>query len=405
MFAATLLLSVLATFTAWYYWSGEQVTNRLMTLVGERSFFIVSGLHGFMLISVMTQTARCIALEKDRRTLGFLLATRMSSAEIVVGKLAAHLLAFLLTLAAGLPIMLVLNRLGGVNGWLILTGYAGIVSTGFFLAAFSLWFSATAPDSRRAVGRAFLSFLVWLSGPFFIAPVFPRLGVSLPGWLRTANAWVLASSPASLLIKGPSLASGTVLIDSVAWMCGLQAVGAAICLIGAIVRLRPAFQASASGEAGDTILHMNDYSLKLRRRPPVDDNPILWRERYTNRSRGLARLFDLTVQCGIAAAIAYPTWFFGKPALLEVWNHGYASGLTSGERPEFNLFVRFFPNAANGLAIDQSRVDFNLFLRFITVFICLIISAWRGQPGRRCNNRRAVARNLVQPHRHSAHRA
>ena len=109
------------------------------------------------------------------------------------------------------------------------------------------------------------------------------------------------------------------------------------------------------------------------------------------------------MQCGIAAAIVYPTWFFGKPALLEVWNHGYASGPTSGERPEFNLFVRFFPNPANGLAIDQSRVDFNLFLRFTTVFFSLILGA-AGQPGRRCNNQRAVARNLEQPHRHSAHR-
>ncbi len=187
IFAATLLLSVLATFTAWYYWSGEQVTNRLMTLVGERSFFIAFGLHVFVLIAVMGQTAKCIAIEKDRRTLGFLLATRLSSAEIVVGKLAAHLLVFLLTLATGLPIMLLLNRLGGVNGWLILTGYAGLVSTGFFLAAFSMWFSATAPDSRRAVGRAFLSFIVWFSGPFFVTHLFPRLGVHLPNWLRTSR--------------------------------------------------------------------------------------------------------------------------------------------------------------------------------------------------------------------------
>ncbi len=102
----------------------------------------------------MSQTATCIAVEKDRRTLDFLLATRLSSTEIVVGKLAAYMLVFLGTLAAGLPIMLLLNQLGGVDGRLILTAYAGIVATGFWLAAFSIWFSATAPDSRRALGRA-----------------------------------------------------------------------------------------------------------------------------------------------------------------------------------------------------------------------------------------------------------
>jgi ABC-type transport system involved in multi-copper enzyme maturation permease subunit len=372
-FAATLLMSVLGTFTAWYYWGAEQVTKRLMALVAERSFFIALALHGLVLMTVMGQTARCIAFEKDRRTLDFLLATRLSSAEIILGKLAAHLLVFLVTLAAGLPIMLLLNRLGDVDGWLIVTAYAGIISTGLFLAAFSIWFSATAPDTRRAVARAFLCSLAWFSGPFFVAHLFPPLGVRLPAWLRAANAWLLASSPASLLLKWPSLAAGQGLIDSVARMCGLQVMGAAICLIGAIVQLRSAYRAQASGEARGALRHLIHRSWRLWPRPPVGDDPILWRERYTNRSRGLARLFDLLVYLGIAAAIAYPTWFFGRPALVEVWNHGYASGLTSDERPEFNLFVRFFPNSGTGLAVDQSRIDFNLFLRFITVFLSLFV--------------------------------
>jgi ABC-type transport system involved in multi-copper enzyme maturation permease subunit len=49
--------------------------------------------------------------------------------------------------------------------------------------------------------------------------------------------------------------------------------------------------------------------------------------------------------------------------------------LTSGERPEFNLFVRYFPNSATGLAVDQSRIDFNVFLRFVTVFFSLFLGA------------------------------
>jgi len=372
-FAATLLISVLLTFTVWYYWEAEQVTNRLMALVAERSFFIALALHTLVLFTVMGQTARSIAFEKDRRTLDFLLATHLNSAEIVVGKLAAHLLVFLVTLAAGLPIIMLLNKLGGVDGWLILTAYAGIISTGLFLAAFSIWFSATAPDTRRALARAFLCSIAWFSGPFFVALIFPRLGVRLPDWLRAANAWVLASSPASLLAKLPGLVAGKGLIDSVAWMCGLQLVGAAICLLGAIARLRSAYRAQASGEARSAFRSLMHTSWRLRPRPPVGDDPIFWRERYTNRSRGLARLFDLLVYFGIAAAIAYPTWFFGKPALVEVWNHGYASELTSVERPEFNLFVRFFLNPGTGLAADQARVDFNIFLRFITVFLSLFV--------------------------------
>lgn len=375
VFAAVMLVDVLGTFTAWYYWEAEQVTSRLMALIAERSFFIALALHGIVLIAVMGQAARCIAVEKDRRTLDFLLATRLSSAEIIVGKLAAHMLVFLVTLSAGLPIMLLLNQLGGVDGWLMLMAYGGIVSTGFFLAALSIWFSATAPDSRRALARAFLCSVAWFSGPFFATFLLPRLGVRLPDWLRAANAWLLASSPASLLMKLPSLVAGKGLIDSVAWMCGLQALGAALCLIAAIVLLRPVHRAAASGEAAGALRQLVRTSWRLRPRPPVGDDPIFWRERYTNRSRGLARLLDVLVNLGILVAIAYPTWFFGKPALLEVWNHGYASGLTSDERPEFNLFVRFFPISGTGLAVDQSRIDFNVFLRLITVFVSLFVGA------------------------------
>ncbi len=374
VFAATLLVSVLGTFTAWYYWQGEHVTNTVMALVAERSFLIALALHGLPLMTVIGQTARCIALEKDRRTLDFLLATRLSSTEIVVGKLAAHLLAFLVALAAGLPIML-LNKLGGVDGWLILTGYAGIVSTGLFLAAFSIWFSATAPDTRRALARAFLFLIAWFAGPFFVAHIFPRVGLRLPDWLRAANAWVLASSPASLLVKLPGLANGKGLVGSVARMCGLQAVAASICLIGAIIGLRFAYRAHATGEAGGALRQFMHTSWRMRPKPPVGDDPIFWRERYTNRARGLTRLLDLLVYLGIAVAIAYPTWFFGKPALFEVWNHGYASGSTSSEPPEFNLIVRFFPYSRTGLAVDQSRIDFNVFLRFTTVFFSLFVGA------------------------------
>ena len=372
-FSAALLIGVLGTFTAWYYWEAEQVTNRLMAQIAERSFFLALALHCLALFTVLGQTAKCVAFERDRRTLDFLLATRLSSAEIILGKLAAHVLVFLLTLAAGLPIMLLLNKLGGVDGWLILTAYAGIISTGLFLAAFSIWLSATAPDTRRALARAFLCMIAWFFGPFFAAHIFPRLGIRFPDWLLTANAWVLASSPMSLLAKLPGLVAGKGLLYCVAWMCGLQLVGAALCLPGAIVSLRPAYRALGSGETQSALRPLVRTSWRLRPRPPVGDDPILWRERYTNRSRGLARLADLLVYFMIAAAIAYPTWFFGKPALVEVWKHGYASGSTSLERPEFNLFVRFFPNAGTDSAADQSRVDFNIFLRFVTVFFSLFV--------------------------------
>ena len=53
---------------------------------------------------------------------------------------------------------------------------------GSFLREFSIWLSATAPDSRRASARAFLCSIAWFLGPFFVTHLFPCLGVRLPGW-------------------------------------------------------------------------------------------------------------------------------------------------------------------------------------------------------------------------------
>jgi hypothetical protein len=95
---------------------------------------------------------------------------------------------------------------------------------------------------------------------------------------------------------------------------------------------------------------------------------------YTNRLRGLTRLIDILIRLGLASGLAYLTFFFGWPAFRELWSHGYSSGVTNVERPEFNLITRFFFTADSRLVPDLARVDFNLFLRIITVSIGFFVS-------------------------------
>ena len=72
---------------------------------------------------------------------------------------------------------------------------------------------------------------------------------SLPGFLLTANAWVLASSPLSVFSSSPWAADGSSgLIDAVAWMGGLQVAAGIVLLIGAIARLRSAYRVNLGGD-------------------------------------------------------------------------------------------------------------------------------------------------------------
>ena len=56
-----------------------------------------------------------IAGEKQRKTLHYLLASELSSAEIVLGKLMARMLMVLVYLVAGVPMLFLLMLFGGVD--------------------------------------------------------------------------------------------------------------------------------------------------------------------------------------------------------------------------------------------------------------------------------------------------
>ena len=122
----------------------------MMARVAFQAFLWMLAANMGMVVGVAARASHSIAMEKDRRTLDFLLATPLSSADIVLGKLTAWMLFLFTEIAAGLPIMLLMNPLGGIDLRLILLSYAGMITTGFFIIALAIWVSSTALDSRRA---------------------------------------------------------------------------------------------------------------------------------------------------------------------------------------------------------------------------------------------------------------
>src|SRR5262245_29607322 len=201
-FAGTMLAIVLVTFAARYYWDGGHDSPALMTRVAFQSFLWIVFFHGILIMGAVTvRAAPSIAGEKERRTLDFLLATRLGNAEIVLGKLAACMAVFVADLAAGLPVTLLLHLLGGVDLGLITLAYAGLITTAFFLIALAIWVSTGESDLRQAGAVSVFWMFAWLVVPFFVSMVFPRFGIRLPGFLMTVNAWLMASSPLGLAMK------------------------------------------------------------------------------------------------------------------------------------------------------------------------------------------------------------
>ena len=251
-FAGMLLTIVLATFGARYYWDQGHVSDHnMMARVGFQAFLWMVIAHMVAIFTVFWEwAAPSIALEKDRRTLDFVLATRLSNAEIVLGKLAACMTLLVAGFAAGLPIMLLLHPLGGIDLRLILLAYAGLFTTAFFMITLGIWVSTGATNVRVARAVPLVWWIGWLSGPFFASLVFPSIGLRLPRFVLTANAWALTSSPIGLLFKiGGGVRPSSGLLYAVAWMSGLQLTGGALLVIWAIARLRWAYRINVSGDS------------------------------------------------------------------------------------------------------------------------------------------------------------
>src|SRR5262249_45453799 len=135
---------------------------------------------------VVGQVAPAIASERDRKSLDSLLTTRFSSAEIVLGTMAAGLLRAPDGLAATLPVVGLMVFLGGVDPGLVLLCGAGLAPTALAVAAISVVASVGARTRSRAVPVAGGLVFAWLVLPaaFLILRMLLRPGG--PRWLTRA---------------------------------------------------------------------------------------------------------------------------------------------------------------------------------------------------------------------------
>ena len=95
---------------------------------------------------------------------------------------------------------------------------------------------------------------------------------------------------------------------------------------------------------------------------------------YTSRANGLEKVIGSLINFGLLLLLAYGTHHYARPALLEVWQDGYGSVTTSAEAPELNLFVGLFRgDPVADQPEDTARCELNLFLRWITIPLAMIL--------------------------------
>ncbi len=320
--------------------------------------------------------AAAVAEEKERRTLTHLAITRLTSAEIVVGKLAAGLVQYAAWLATGLPVLILLSFLGGVDPRWVLLDAAAAASTAYFVGGLSILVSTAAPRAGKAVGEALGLAMLWVFLPLLVQLIVPLKYPRLWPWVKPVNDWVLASSPSSVLLAalGWGIGPGWRLFDSIVWMIGLQLAAGSFFVAWAVARFRRACRryeendGAASGLGRLQPRRWAAVSQRLLKRPPCGENPVLWKELHTSRPRRFAELLGVLVALGFVALLGWATFSFAKPALLEQIEYGHEPAAPEIRRMEFNQFLRVVTSlvefltmlsaagiAATGLTEERAR--------------------------------------------------
>ena len=144
--------------------------------------------------------AGVIAEERKRKTLHYLLASQLTSREIVLGKLGARLLHVFVFLAMGLPVFSLVSLFGGIDPEFVAYITGVTISTALLLASGSILISTFARGPRQAVVVAYAAEFVWVIGSSIVHGN-ERYMVWPPwlAWMGPFNRLAYAMSPLGVM--------------------------------------------------------------------------------------------------------------------------------------------------------------------------------------------------------------
>jgi ABC-type transport system involved in multi-copper enzyme maturation permease subunit len=335
--ASLFLLALGGNYYGWQAWNEGKWTTSQLTSLAQTMFCSLAALQGILtLVMIPNQVAGSIAEEKERKTLHYLLASDLSSWEIITDKLISRLWQFFLGITATVPVMSLLTLLGGVDpAWVGLV-YLGTLTMAYFLAGLSILASTLARRPRTAVNITVGIASAWITLPICMFVL--RMMGWIPGWLGPVidfnDDWIFRSNPLYLAFNGRSLVAigPSEILLTIAHMSALQLAYGSICVILAIFALRPVFRLQ-QGAAERT---------RSRRagRAECGDDPMIWKERYPARSGRwmnlIKRGFGICVIVGLGISVAS----MALPILRESWFPAHAPYWLEVRRRWFCTYLR-----------------------------------------------------------------
>src|SRR5439155_15768105 len=174
LYATALLLVMYWTYASYLEslrgWAGQRYTPTPVLRQSQAAALASTFFYSFMKVQFLALifftpafAAGAIAEEKERKTMEFLLSTDLHNREIVLSKLVSRLGSLALLVVTGLPILCILQFMGGVDPNLVLAGFAVTGLTMVSLASVSILTSVYAKKPRTAIVASYLILIGYLA--------------------------------------------------------------------------------------------------------------------------------------------------------------------------------------------------------------------------------------------------
>jgi ABC-type transport system involved in multi-copper enzyme maturation permease subunit len=289
------------------------VTLRALADAGEVFFYAVAGIQITIVFLVApAATSGAICQDRAQGILTQLAMTDLSSAEIVLGKLASRLAPVVGLLAGALPVMALATLLGGIDPRAVFGLFAASAAIAVLGCALALLISLWAVKAHEGVMAVLLIWMAWLMS----LPIWED--IARAGYISPPPDWFRKTNPL-LLVYSPYVRPNYVGVwDVILFVAGalLLSAGLAGMTIGLLRRsVRTAGDRSNRRNLLHEILDLRVLAwLERLPGPSLDGNPVLWREWHRNRPSRLARLIWGTyasAAIGLTAWGLYDTYHYG----------------------------------------------------------------------------------------------
>jgi ABC-type transport system involved in multi-copper enzyme maturation permease subunit len=347
----------------------ERLSVNQLASAGETFYYGLVGTQlTLILLAAPAATAGAVCIDKSRGCLLQVLTTDLSSAEIVLGKLAANLTPVFSLLLAGVPVLGAATLIGGIEPWTVFGALFICAGTAVFGCALALLLSVWAGRTHEVLVAAYaVEAAALLACPLWViaAEIAGTPGASAPDWLRKANPYWLAFAPYSSPFSSDW-------VDPLLFFAGCAAVAATLTVL-AVLAVRPAVIRYGTVTQRPPAARQRRRRLRLWPEPTLDWNPVLWmewrRQQPSRWLRAIWLLFRVGALSLSAAAVGLNLLQFRiNDDLIPVMN---AFVVTFG-------LLLFSVSAVTSLADERVRGSLDVLMTTPLTTVSIVLAKWWG---------------------------